>query len=96
LEQLRIGGSIKGRQQQAGAKFSRENHIKMILERERQVYESSGLGKLKGLFLLSPCDKATRKLCCFCANYAVFAQIMLFCANYAVFAEIMLFLRNCA
>jgi hypothetical protein len=47
LEQLRIGDKIKGRQQQAGAKFSRENNIKMILERERQVYESSGFGKLR-------------------------------------------------
>ncbi|CAB4040978.1 translation machinery-associated 16 [Paramuricea clavata] len=47
LEQLRIGEKIKGRQQQAGAKFSRENNIKMILERERQVYESSGFGKLR-------------------------------------------------
>jgi hypothetical protein len=88
LEQLRIGGSIKGRQQKAGAKFSRENHIKMILERERQVYESSGLGKSKELFLLSPRDKATRKLCCFCANYAVLRKLCCFCANYAVFAQL--------
>ena len=43
LEQLRIGENIKGRQRQAGAKFSRENHIKMVLERDQQVYESSGL-----------------------------------------------------
>ena len=47
LEQLRIGDKIKGRQLQGGAKFSRENNIKMILERERQVYESSGFGKLR-------------------------------------------------
>ena len=51
LEQLRIGENIKGRQQQGGAKFSRENNIKMILERERQVYDSNGLGRLKGLLL---------------------------------------------
>ena len=47
LEQLRIGEKIKGRQQQTGAKFSRENNIKMVLEREQQVYESTGLGDWK-------------------------------------------------
>lgn len=44
LDQLRIGDGIKGRQQKCGAKFSRENNIKMILQKERQVYDSSGLG----------------------------------------------------
>ena len=47
LEQLKIGQNIKGRQQQSGAKFSRQNHIKMALERDRQVYESTGLGNLR-------------------------------------------------
>ncbi|XP_028405107.1 translation machinery-associated protein 16-like [Dendronephthya gigantea] len=42
LEQLRLGDNIKGRQLQGGAKFSRENNIKAVLSRERQVYDSSG------------------------------------------------------
>lgn len=43
LEQLRIGDSIKGRQQLGGTQFARENAIKMALEREKQVYDSTGL-----------------------------------------------------
>ncbi|XP_046854346.1 translation machinery-associated protein 16-like [Xenia sp. Carnegie-2017] len=43
LEQLRIGKDFKNRQVITGSKFSRENHIKLVLEKEQQIYTSSGL-----------------------------------------------------